>query len=41
MQRTYNVVLNNLSKTDKIIHIWKKYDNAIINKKLWYKENSK
>ena len=37
----YNVVLNNLSKTDKIIHIWKKYDNAIINEKIWHKENNK
>lgn len=37
----YNVALNNLSKADKSIHIWKKYDNAIINKKIWYKENNK
>ena len=37
----YNAALNNLSKVDKSIHIWKKYDNAIINKKIWYKENNK
>ena len=42
-EKHYKISINGLSKAHENInnHIWRKYDSAIINKKMWHKENGK